>query len=252
MSADNPLFASGVLTATAEEVSLSEEFEEAVEEYLSRYSGYTSEEFAGEIEGTVDEDVVEPLATLGESDPRTIAEFRALVDRLDDHHQTHEGGRSTGVVDGTDADGATDVGDGRTVDDGSGKGSTALQVLPTLRLFRDDDVRADGAPEQFVPVPATQLPQLLRIYSPALVYAWLDDSERCDLAKRDLEAVFEEPQGVMPFAVYGPAYRDFLEREYSVTAGPAMLFTRDGEVEARLYGAHGAATIETELERHRH
>ncbi|MFC5278387.1 hypothetical protein ACFPM1_06375 [Halorubrum rubrum] len=220
MSADNPLLASGVLTAEGGSVTLSEEFEEAVEEYLSRFDGHTEAEFADAIEERVgDEVAVEPFAALGEKDPRTVAELCALADRLG-------------------------------ADDAKANGNP-VQLLPSLRLFRDDDVRTDGVPRSFVPVPATQLPELLRIYSPALVYAWLDDSESCDLAKRDLEAVFEEPQEVMPFAVYGPDYREFLEREYSLTAGPAVLFTRDGEVEARLYGAHGPGTIETELERHR-
>ncbi|RAW46044.1 hypothetical protein DQW50_06125 [Halorubrum sp. 48-1-W] len=220
MSADNPLFASGVLTTEERSVTLSEGFEEAVETYLSRFEGHTSEEFAAEIEAAVDDDVaVEPLAALGEEDPRTIAELCVLAERL---------GADDAKTDGN-----------------------PVQLLPSLRLFRDDDVRSDGAPESFVPVAATQLPQLLRIYSPALVYVWLDDSEKCDLAKRDLETVFEEPQDVMPFAVYGPAYKEFLDREYSLTAGPAVLFTRDGAVEARIYGAHGPGTIETELERHR-
>ena len=125
-------------------------------------------------------------------------------------------------------------------------------LLPPLRLFRSDDVRDDEAPTAFVPVPATHLPQLLEVYSPAIVYVWLDDSESSDLAKRDLEAVFDEPRmDVMPFAVCGPAYKEILDQEYDLSAGPAILFTRDGEVESRLYGTHGPATIEAELDRHR-
>lgn len=215
MVSGNPLFDTGVLTTTGEEVTLSDQFEEIVESYLGTFTGYTTAKFAAEIRSRVDDSaVVEPLAALGSDDPRTVAELCALTEFLE------------------------------TSDE-------AIQLLAPLWLFRPGDVRTDGAPDPFIPVSAPELPQLLRIYSPALVYVWLDDSERCDLAKRDLEAVFEEPQNVMPFAVYGPAYKEFLEREYDLSAGPAILFTRDGEVEARLYGAHGAATIEAELARHR-
>ena len=236
MSSDNPLFASGVLTTAEDEVTLSDEFEADVRAYLTTFEECSTETLTAEIKTAVDDDaVVEPLATLGNNDPRTIAELRALADRL-------------GSDDGTSG---TDGGMSGTNGGPLGADGDPLQLLPSLRLFRADEVRTDGVPESFVPVPATQLPQLLRIYSPALVYVWLDDSESCDLAKRDLEEVFAEPQNVMPFAVYGPAYKEFLDREYSVTAGPAVLFTRDGTVEARLYGAHGAATIEAELERHR-
>lgn len=215
MSSERALFDAGVLTVTGEDVTLSEEFEKAVQGYLTDVDADV-DQIAAEIRGHVtDGAVVEPLAALGAEDPRTVAELRALSDRLDDPE-------------------------------------AAVRLLPPLRLFRSDGVRTDGVPASFVPVPATHLPQLLAVYSPAIVYVWLDDSESSDLAKRDLEAVFDEPwTDVMPFAVYGPAHKDVLDREYDLSAGPAILFTRDGEVESRLYGAHGPATIEAELDRHR-
>ena len=215
MVSTDALFADDVLHAADGEVSLSEGFAAAVERYRAEFEGRDADELAVEIRGRVDDDaVVEPLAALGAEDPRTVAELCALSEWVE-----------------TDGE--------------------WLRLLPPLRLFRQDDVRTDGAPESFVPVPATHLPQLTRVYSPALVYAWLDDDESCDLAKRDLESVFETPQGVMPFAVFGPNYREFLATEYDLTAGPALLFMRDGTVEARLYGAHGPGTVETELARHR-
>lgn len=215
MSSERALFDADVLAVTGEDVRLSEGFEEAVQEYLTALDDDV-DRIAADIRGHVtDGAIVEPLAALGAEDPRTVAELRALSDRLDDPE-------------------------------------AAVRLLPPLRLFRSDDVRSDGAPDSFVPVPATHLPQLLEVYSPAVVYVWLDDSESSDLAKRDLETVFDEPRtDVMPFAVYGPAYKEVLDREYDLSAGPAILFTRDGEVESRLYGAHGPATIEAELERHR-
>lgn len=215
MSSERALFDADVLAVAGEDVRLSEEFEEAVQEYLKALDDDV-DGIAADIRSHVtDGTIVEPLAALGAEDPRTVAELRALFDRLDDPE-------------------------------------AAVRLLPPLRLFRTDDVRSDGAPASFVPVPATHLPQLLEVYSPAIVYVWLDDSESSDLAKRDLETVFDEPRtDVMPFAVYGPAYKEVLDREYNLSAGPAILFTRDGEVESRLYGAHGPATIEAELDRHR-
>lgn len=215
MSSERALFDTDVLRVTGEDVTLSEEFEEKVQEYLTVFENDV-DQIAAEIRGHVtDEAAVEPLATLGSEDPRTVAELRALSDRLDDPE-------------------------------------AAVRLLPPLRLFRSDGVRTDGVPESFVPVPADHLPHLLEVYSPAIVYVWLDDSESSDLAKRDLETVFDEPPAdVMPFAVYGPAHKEVLEREYDLSAGPAILYTRDGEVESRLYGAHGPATIEAELDRHR-
>lgn len=215
MSTSNALFAANVLTVADGATKTTEEFEDAVREYGAGFEGCDADDLAPAVRRRVDDDVaVEQFAALGAEDPRTVAELCALADRI-----------------------------GPAADD------EWLQLLPPLRLFRDD-VRTEGVPAPFVPVPATHLPHLTRVYSPSVVYAWLDDSESCELARRDLEEVFEEPRGVMPFAVYGPAYKEFLDREYDLTAGPALLFVRDGTVEARLYGAHGPATVEAELERH--
>ncbi|NHN57921.1 MULTISPECIES: hypothetical protein [Halorussus] len=216
MSTSNSLFAASVLTVVDETATTTGEFEDAVGEYATEFEGCDADGLAAAVRRRVDdEEVAEQFAALGAADPRTVAELCALADRVE-----------------------------ATEDE------EWLQLLPPLRLFRDDDVRAEGAPDPFVPVPADHLPKLTRVYSPSVVYAWLDDSRSCELARRDLEEVFAEPREVMPFAVYGPAHREFLEREYDLTAGPALLFVRDGTVEARLYGAHGTATVEAELERH--
>jgi hypothetical protein len=216
MPSNNALFDVGVLTVVDEAATTTEEFEDAVGEYVAEFEDCDADDLIPAVRSRVDDEAaVEQLAALGAEDPRTVAELCALSDRVEP-----------------------------VADD------EWLQLLPPLRLFRDD-VRTEGAPEPFVPVPATHLPQLTRVYSPAVVYAWLDDSRSCELARRDLEGIFEEPRGVMPFAVYGPEYKEFLDREYGLTAGPALLFMRDGRVEARLYGAHGPATVEAELERHR-
>lgn len=217
MSSNDTLFDAGVLTVVDGAATTTETFEDAVEDYVVEFEGRHADDLVPAVRSRVDDEaVVEQLAALGAEDPRTVAKLCALSDRLEP-----------------------------AADD------EWLQLLPPLRLFRADGVRTEGVPEPFIPVPATHLLQLTRVYSPSVVYVWLDESESCELARRDLEEVFEEPQGVMPFAVYGPAYREFLSREYDLTAGPALLFMDDGAVEARLYGAHGPATVEAELKRHR-
>lgn len=217
MPSTHRLFDADILTTVEGATTTTEEFEDAVGGYVAEFEGGDADDLAEVVRRRVDEEApVEQLAALGEKDPRTVAELCALSDCLEP-----------------------------TADD------EWLQLLPPLRLFRDDDVRNEGVPESFVPVPATHLPELTQVYSPSVVYVWLDDSQSCELARRDLDEVFEEPQGVMPFAVYGPAYKEFFEQEYDLTAGPALLFVTDGTVEARLYGAHGPVTVEAELERHR-
>lgn len=225
------LFTSEVLTTVDGEVTTSGRFESAVDDYLDEVAGLDREGLADLVAGRVDRPgVVDPLAALGAEDPRTVAELCALADFLDPE---------PGKTDGNDA-GPTS-GDPADLPDGW------LSLLPVLRLFRPIEQPMDGVPDSFVPVPATHLPHLTRVYSPALVYVWLDDCDPCETVRADLDSVFEVPREVMPFAVYGPDHREFLAEEYEVTAGPVVLFVRDGVVDSRLYGAQGAGSIEAEL-----
>ncbi|WP_137285764.1 thioredoxin family protein [Halorussus salinisoli] len=209
------LFSSGILVEAGDTVSLSPSFESSVDDYRGEIADSSREELARLVSEYVDEErVVEPLVRLGEKDPRTVAELRALRDHLNTRSKADE-----------------------------------LTLLPVLRLFRANDVDTDGSPESFVPVPGDQLPELAVIYSPVLVYVWLDDCPPCDTLKRRLESIFDHTKGVLPLSVYGPDHQAFLAREYDVTAGPAMLFMVDGRVETRLYGAHDTDVITTELGR---
>lgn len=208
-------FSSEILVEADDSVSLSPSFESSVDDYREAIADSSREALASLITECVNEErVVEPLVRLGEKDPRTVAELRALHDHLSTQSEGNE-----------------------------------LTLLPVLRLFRADDIRTDGSPEPFVPVPGDQLPQLATIYSPVLVYVWLDDCPPCDTLKNRLESIFDQPRGILPFSVYGPDHKEFLAREYDITAGPAILFVKDGTVDARLYGAHGTDVIIDELER---
>lgn len=207
------LFDTDVLTTANGTVTTTESFETDVAGYAEEIAALSFEDLTERVRDRVGRaGVVEPLAELGADDPRTLAELFALHDRV-----------------------------------GSSESDEWLSLLPALRLFRSEATPTDGVPESFIPVSAAHVPQFTRIYSPAVVYVWLDDCPPCDTVKEDLESIFEESRGVMPFAVYGPDDKEFLREEYEVTAGPALLFMRDGEVDCRLYGAQPKGTVESEL-----
>ncbi|AUV82877.1 hypothetical protein C2R22_15550 [Salinigranum rubrum] len=208
------LFEAGVLTAEGEDVSLTDAFASAVDDYEEAFTDCSDDRTRAVRERIDGETLVEAFVELGAVDPRSVAELCALSDRLD-----------------TTAEDAW------------------LALLPVLRLFRPDPVPGHGAPAQAIPVAADCLPALTRVYSPALVYVWLDDCPPCESLSARLESTFETPRGVSLFAVYGPRDRAFLDEEYSVTAGPALLFMRDGTIDARLYGDQKGSVLRTELER---
>ncbi|QLG64151.1 thioredoxin family protein [Halorarum salinum] len=225
------LFTSGVLAAADGVATTSADFESAVDGYLDEVAGLDRGGLADLVGGRVDRPaVVDPLAALGAEDPRTVAELCALADFL----------TTEPTPEGDDA--------GRSSADAGGPPRDWLSLLPVLRLFRPVETPTEGVPDPFVPVPAAHVPHLTRVFSPAVVYVWLDDCDPCETVKADLESVFESPREVMPFAVYGPDHREFLAEEYEVTAGPVVLFVRDGAVDSRLYGAQGPRSIETELD----
>ena len=206
------LFDADVLVTRGDRVTTTDRFESLLERY-----GETSPS-REDVESMVRDrvgvaDAVAPLVDLCAEDPRTLAELCALEDLL-----------------------------------GSPPVDALLGALPTLRLFRPDPEPTDGAPDSFVPVPAPHVPALSRVYTRCLVYVWLEDCPPCDTVRADLETLFSEPRGVMAFAVYGPAYSEFLLEEYEVNAGPTLLFMRDGHVDIRLYGAQPRETLESELE----
>lgn len=208
------LFASGVLTGGEGDVSLSTQFETSVSDYESTVSTLPGDELSRLVRDRLQDGMdVDPFVELGEKDPRTLAELCALSDRLETP--------------------PTDW----------------LTLLPVLRLFRTETPSMDGVPEPFIPVSGDLLSPLASIYSRLLVYVWLDDCPPCDALKDRLESIFDGPRGVLLFAVYGPANREVLEGTYGVTAGPALLFMRDGGVDSRLYGDHMESVIENEVDR---
>lgn len=123
-----------------------------------------------------------------------------------------------------------------------------LPLLPVLWLFRQQTGSSEGAPASFIPIQARQLPGVSQLYTPCVVYVWLEDCDPCDRLKMHLESIFPYKSGCYGFAIYGPGSRESLAANYDVTAGPALLFMRDGTVECRLYGTQDKRSIELELE----
>ncbi|WP_129113634.1 thioredoxin family protein [Halegenticoccus tardaugens] len=217
-TANEVLFTAGVLTTRRGEVTTTDRFESTVDKYTDDVTGLSTKELVSFIQKHVRrERLIGPFVDLCSKDQRTIAELCALQDHL-------ESTGNNGVV-----------------------SDTSVLLLPVLRLFRSITSPLDDVPQPFIPVPASHIPHLTRVYSPVVVYIWLDDCPPCDILKTDLESIFENSREVMPFAVYGPDHQDVLADEFEVTAGPALLFMRDGAVDSRLYGAQDSGAIEAEL-----
>lgn len=121
-----------------------------------------------------------------------------------------------------------------------------LNVLGGLRRGQPPD---DGAPEAFLPVHGDRLPALVRLQRAAIVYAWREDCDPCDLVREDFDEIFEEtpPEDVMLYAVYGPAWAADLLEAFDVGGAPTTLFVRDGAVDSRFLGAHTKSALENEI-----
>lgn len=124
-----------------------------------------------------------------------------------------------------------------------------LQLIPLINAFHGSGVELDGVPEYFYPVPGDLLNHLLSHYKRAIVYVWRHDCPPCRTVKADFETFFEQPPtDIALFAVYGPEWASLLQEQFDITGGPATLFIVNGEVDARLYGAHPRDTLRNELE----
>lgn len=124
-----------------------------------------------------------------------------------------------------------------------------LHILTVLDSIDRSPPPSRGAPETFLPVHGERLPFLLRLYRKAVVYVWLDECDDCDDMKVALDAVVDDyADRVALFSVYGPDCADLLREEYGVPGGPATLFFLDGDVDARLYGAHYQEVVRSEVE----
>lgn len=131
---------------------------------------------------------------------------------------------------------------------------TSQDVLADVSLilswFLRSMPRQEGSPDQFLPIHGDQLPVVIQVYSPAVVYVWLDDCEPCDLIKSDFERQISKglPEDLGLFSVFGPDHAEYLEDAYNIVGGPMLLFIANSRIDTRLHGAHEPELVEREIE----
>jgi hypothetical protein len=125
-----------------------------------------------------------------------------------------------------------------------------VNTVAFVEQFRNGFPPAEGAPDTFTPVHASQLSYLTAVYSRAIVYVWRHDCDSCDVIRAEFEDIFDShPSDLGLFAVYGPDDPQTLEDEFQAVAAPTTLFVADGAVDCRLLGAHHRRAIEAEIEK---
>jgi thiol-disulfide isomerase/thioredoxin len=200
-------------TADGERLQLSDAYCEQVETFEEQLRGTDEEQLRRTVRDEVGESEADQVIGACESDPALIARYLALSSRTEEHDVVER-----------------------------------LRLVPIVEQFFGT-TPDEGAPDAFTPVQPDQLPFLLNLYERAIVYMWRDDCEPCDLMREELESLFPDPpEDIALFAVYGPDDPRFLYEEYDVSGGPATLFMLNGEVDARLYGAHYTGVVESEIE----
>lgn len=124
-----------------------------------------------------------------------------------------------------------------------------VQAVQYVDLLQRPLPPIDGVPEPFLPVPGDRLTPYLGLNRVAVVYVWRHDCDPCDVMREEFESMADELSPEMAlFAVYGPDSVEHLQDRYGVQGGPTTLFVVDGEVDARLQGAHYPEAIEHEFE----
>ena len=110
--------------------------------------------------------------------------------------------------------------------------------------------RTKGAPIAFLSVEGQDLIRLARAQDRAIIYAWRHDCEPCETVRSDLDNLFgDDPPGdLLLLAVYGPGCARILDQEFDVKGAPTLLFTLDGQVDARIVGAPSIQALKSEVQ----
>lgn len=134
---------------------------------------------------------------------------------------------------------------GEAVDDPDEALLTALPVVESLRHAPP----ADGAPEAFLPIRGDQVAPLTHLFDRAIVYIWREDCDPCDVMREEFDDLLDGTEEELAlFAVFGPPHAAHLHERYNVGGGPTTLFFLEGEVDARLMGAHHQEMIVDQIE----
>jgi len=110
--------------------------------------------------------------------------------------------------------------------------------------------RTEGAPIAFLSVEGQDLIRLARSQDRAIIYAWRSECEPCQTVRSDLDNLFgDDPPGdLLLLAVYGPGCSRILDQEFDVKGAPTLLFTLDGQVDARIVGAPSIQALKSEIQ----
>lgn len=192
-------------------VELSDEF---VDEYATHRDAFAkASDLETELSTLLDAEEATWVTETGRGDAELVARYTVLRDRLPDRPREE-----------------------------------LLSLALLLAQFERGPPRDEGAPSAFVPVYADQLPVLVSLYRRCIVYVWRDDCDPCDLAREELDALFDtQPEDIACFAVYGPEDAELLDAKFDVVGGPTALFMIDGRVDARIQGAAHQETYVQEV-----
>jgi thiol-disulfide isomerase/thioredoxin len=107
-----------------------------------------------------------------------------------------------------------------------------------------------SAPATFFPVHVDHLVALRDSLQKALIYIWRENCDPCETMKGHLESEFgNQADDVVLLSAYGPEDPEQLHEEYDIRGAPTLLFVRNGNVDARLLGAHPPSVLTTEFEK---
>lgn len=127
---------------------------------------------------------------------------------------------------------------------------TLIDIVCVLDQLNNDSIPTEGSPDSFLPIHGERLPALMELQRRAIVYIWREECPPCDGMKARFNDILEAtPQDIALFSVYGPETPELLFERYAVEGGPTTLFFADGQVDARLIGLHHPEVIENEIDK---
>lgn len=125
----------------------------------------------------------------------------------------------------------------------------AVQLVLIVQWFDQHPPKTSGVPDGFLPILGDQIPVIMQLYSPGILYVWREDCDPCDIVREDFESLLDDPDDLGLFAVYGPVHAELLNDQYNVVGGPTTLFFADGQIITRLQGAFSRKVLDNEIEK---
>lgn len=126
----------------------------------------------------------------------------------------------------------------------------SLSGSVTLYQILDQAPRSEGAPNHFLPIHGDNLGLVSSLFERCVAYIWRDNCPTCETVREDFDEIFggPGPGDLVLVSIYGPDSADYLNDKFDVIGGPTVLFLLNGQVDARLQGAHRRDVLENEIE----